>query len=84
MAMTDQHAGSHDPKTIEITINGTTYTTTELEMTGAQIKALGHVPETEALFLKRGEGHEERIEDDQVVKLHNHEGFESGPDGGVS
>jgi hypothetical protein len=72
------------PKPIEITINGAPFEVIEREMTGAQLKELGHVPAGEALFLKHGEGPEERIEDDQTVKLHNHQAFESGPDGGIS
>jgi Multiubiquitin len=73
-----------EPRTIEITINGTPYVVSEREMTGAQLKELGHVPAGEALFLKHGDGREGRIEDDQTVKLHNHQAFESGPDGGIS
>lgn len=42
------------------------------------------MPAGETLFLKHGEGHEERIEDGQVVKIHPNMVFESGPDGGVS
>ena len=73
-----------EPKTIEITINGTPYAVTAREMTGAQLKELGRVPAGEALFLKHGEGHEERIDDERTVKLHKGEAFESAPDGSVS
>lgn len=72
------------PKAIEITINGAQFEVIEREMTGTQLKELGHVPAGEALFLKHGEGPEERIEDDQTVRLHNHQAFESAPVGGVS
>lgn len=72
------------PKAIEITINGTQFQVTEREMTGAQLKELGRVPAGEALFLKHGQGIEQRIEDGQIVKLHNRQAFESAPDGSVS
>jgi precorrin isomerase len=72
------------PQTIEITINGTAYSTTRREMTGEEIKALGNVPSAETLFLKLHESSEERIGDDHIVELHNHMAFESSPDGGVS
>jgi hypothetical protein len=84
MAENESQSEGHRPMTIEITINGTPYIATGREMTGAQLKALGHVPASETLFLSRGEGQEERIEDTDTVKLRNHMAFESGPDGSVS
>jgi len=83
MTTSELHEQAHKPKTIEIVINGTTYSVTERDMTGAQLKALGHVPHNEALFRKHGHG-EDRIDDNETVKLHEHDEFESGPDGGVS
>lgn len=71
-------------KKIIIDINGTGYETTAEELTGAQIKELGHVPTGEALFQVR-EGHEEmRIEDNQTVKIKKGLVFQSSPDGAVS
>lgn len=70
-------------KTLHIFINGHKVETAERALTGAQIKALGNVPAGEALFLRRGNS-DERIADDQVVKLRNGMKFESAPDGGVS
>lgn len=69
---------------IKITINGTVIVLNDGEYTGAELKQRGDVPAGEALFLKHGEGHEERIEDDMVVKIHPNMVFESSPDGGVS
>ena len=76
--------GEKHPKTFDITINGIPYTVSQRELTGAQLKQLGGVPESETLFLIHGAGHEERTEDDQVVKIRNRMAFESAPDGGVS
>lgn len=71
-------------KTTTININGTDYTTAAEELTGAQIKELGHVPAGETLFQLR-EGHEEkRIEDTQTIKIKKGLIFESSPDGAVS
>jgi hypothetical protein len=70
--------------TVEITINGTVYSTTKREMTGIEIKELGEVSPGETLFLKRHESSEERIGDEQIVELRDHTVFESSPDGGVS
>lgn len=72
------------PKQITITINGTAFTVDDGELTGAQLKALGHVPTGETLYLKHGQGKEDRIDDAEVVKLHPNMVFESAPDGGVS
>jgi Multiubiquitin len=77
------HVEGHEHKEIEVVINGTAYITEARELTGAELKALGHVPANETLFLKRG-NEEVRIGDDEVVKLHDGMQFESAPDGGVS
>lgn len=69
---------------IKITINGTDVLLEDGDYTGAQLKELGHVPAGEALFLKHGEGHEDRIADDTIVKVHPNMVFESSPDGSVS
>ena len=72
------------PHKIKITINGHDFELDDGEYTGAQLKAEGNVPPEEALFLKHGNGREERIADDKVVKIHPNMVFESAPDGGVS
>jgi hypothetical protein len=69
---------------IKITINGTVIVLEDGEYTGAQLKQRGHVPAGETLFLKHGEGHEDRIDDNTIVKIHPNMVFESSPDGGVS
>lgn len=71
------------PKQINIRINGATLTIDDGSYTGAQLKTLGNVPPNETLFLTHGSG-EDRIEDDQVVKVHPNMEFQSAPDGGVS
>ncbi len=70
-------------KVIHIFINGHKFETTESQLTGAQIKSLGTVPNGETLYLKHGNS-DDPIADDQVVKLRNGLKFESAPDGGVS
>ncbi len=72
------------PKQIQITINGTTFTIDDGEYTGAQLKELGDVPAGETLFLKHGNGKEDPIGDNDIVKVHPNMVFESAPDGGVS
>ncbi len=72
------------PKKITIEINGTEVSIDDGEYTGAELKVFGNVPATETLFLKHGNGKEDRIADDQVVKVHPNMKFESSPDGGVS
>lgn len=84
MTTNAKSSGERRPKSVKITINGVEFEVTEHQMSGAQLKDLGHVPAVEALFLKHPRRPEERIEDDQIVKLRNHQAFESGPDGGVS
>ena len=69
---------------IKITINGTVIVLDDGEYSGAELKERGNVPAGEALFLKHGEGREERIDDDTIVKIHPNMVFESSPDGGVS
>ncbi len=69
---------------IKITINGEDFELDDGEYTGAQLKAKGNVPPEEGLFLKHGNGREQRIDDDEVVKIHPNMVFESAPDGGVS
>lgn len=70
-------------KSIHIFINGHKVDTSDSELTGAQIRALGSVPASETMYLRHG-NREELIADDQVVKLRNAMHFESAPDGGVS
>lgn len=70
-------------KVIRFFVNGHKVETTESELTGAQIKALGGVPTGETLYLKHGNT-EDPIADDQIVTLRNGMKFESAPDGGVS
>lgn len=72
------------PNKIEIPINGTKLLIDDGEYTGAQLKTLGHVPAGETLYLKHGNGPEDPIPDDKVVKVHPNMAFESAPDGGVS
>lgn len=70
-------------KVIRFFVNGHKVETTESELTGAQIKALGGVPSGETLFLKHGNA-DDPIADDQVVSVRNGMKFKSAPDGGVS
>jgi hypothetical protein len=70
-------------KVIRFFVNGHKVETTESELTGAQIKALGGVPSGETLFFKHGNV-DDPIADDQVVELRNGMKFESAPDGNVS
>ena len=72
------------PKKIQITINGTTLLIDDGEYTGAQLRQLGNVPAGETLYLKHGNGKEDPIADDEVVKVRPNMVFESAPDGGVS
>jgi hypothetical protein len=71
-------------KQVKISINGSLIQLEDGEYTGAQLKEKGNVPAGETLFLKRGEGREERIDDDEAIKIHPNMVFESSPDGGVS
>jgi len=73
-----------EPRQITITVNGSPVTLDDGEYSGAELKARGGVPAGEALFLKRGQGKEDRIEDSDVIKIHPNMEFESSPDGGVS
>lgn len=70
-------------KMIRFFVNGNKVETTESELTGTEIKALGGVPNGETLFLKHGHD-DDPIADDQVVQLRNGMKFESAPDGNVS
>jgi hypothetical protein len=70
-------------KVIRFFVNGHKVETTESELTGAQIKALGGVPSGETLFLKHGNV-DDAIADERVVHMRNGMKFESAPDGGVS
>jgi hypothetical protein len=74
----------HKPHPVEIVVNGHPVMMPDREATGAQIRALGQVPAGEVLFEILGGGHEKRIDDTDVVHLHEGLVFESGPDGGVS
>jgi hypothetical protein len=72
------------PHPVEIVVNGHPVMMPDLDTTGAQIRTLGQVPAEEILFEILGGGHEKRIDDTDVVHLHEGMVFESSPDGGVS
>jgi gentisate 1,2-dioxygenase len=64
--------------TITIDINGHPHDIHTNELTGAQIKALGHHEHGTLYRLHDGERHQ--ISDDQLVHLHDHEQFVVVPD----
>lgn len=74
---------THHARPVDIEVNGKQVTMPDREATGAQIKAHADVPDTETLFEIIG-GEDRRIDDDQLVHLHEGMRFESGPDGTVS
>lgn len=67
---------------IHITIDRKEYTVHENEMTGAQLKALAGIPETNLLFLEvHGPGEDEPIANDKLVHLRDGEHFFDMPQG---
>lgn len=67
---------------IHITIDHKEYTVHEREMTGAQLKALAGIPETNLLFLEvHGPGEDEPIPNDKHVHLRDGEHFFDMPQG---
>jgi hypothetical protein len=67
---------------INIQINHQHYKVDVEQMTGAQIKALGGIPEQNLLFREvHGPGEDEQIRDDTVVHLHNGDHFYDMPPG---
>ena len=67
---------------IHITIDHREYSVHQTEMTGAQLKALAGIPETNLLFLEvHGPGEDEPIANDTVVHLRDGERFYDMPPG---
>ena len=65
---------------IKFFVNNTTFTTTEKELTGAQIKALAGVPADYELFEVQGE-HTVPVGNEQKVHLHENLHFRAIPAG---
>jgi hypothetical protein len=65
---------------IKIFVNNTAFTTTEKEITGAQIKALANIPSDYELFEVQGE-HTVPVGNEQIVKLHENLHFRAIPAG---
>lgn len=67
---------------INITINHDHFQVHAGEMTGLQLKQLGHIPDANLLFLEvRGPGEDEQIQDTTVVHLHDGDHFYDMPAG---
>lgn len=67
---------------ITIFIDRNKYEVVKREMTGAQLKALGHIPEANLLFLElRGPGDDELIQNTTEVQLHDGDCFYDMPPG---
>lgn len=67
-----------------IVIDGVDYEVSERTLTGAQIKALAHIPPANLLY-RIENGKRELIADTESVHLHDHEKFVSAPPvGGAS
>lgn len=65
-----------------IQINHKHYQADITEMTGAQLKALGGIPEQNLLFREvHGPGDDEQIQNDAVVHLHDGDHFYDMPPG---
>jgi len=65
-----------------IQINHTHYQVDATEMAGAQLKALGGIPEQNLLFREvHGPGDDEQIQNDTVVHLHDGDHFYDMPPG---
>jgi hypothetical protein len=67
---------------IHITIDHKEYTVHVTEMTGAQLKAIAGIPETNLLLLEvHGPGEDEPIPNDKLVHLRDGEHFYDMPPG---
>lgn len=67
---------------IHITIDHREYVVYQVEMTGAELKALADIAETDLLFLEvHGPGEDEPVANDTVVHLRDGEHFYDMPPG---
>lgn len=74
------HGGGEHRHSITIDINGKAVTTTQRELTGLEIKALGSVPADYELFMVR-DGKSVPVTNEERVRLHEHEQFRAIPSG---
>lgn len=70
--------GSFVHSTITIDINGHPHDLQSHELTGSEIKALGH--HEHGMLFRLRDGERDRIADDEIVRLRDHERFEVTPE----
>lgn len=67
---------AHKPKTVTIEVNNKPFEAPKAELTGAEIKELAGIPLDFQLFLLHGEStNMDLVENDEQVKLHEHQRF---------